>query len=172
MCKVISTLKKKKLRRQGMNCRTFSQISCRQGKSHQCPRTFLRTVSVNLGPIRVRSFLGKVCTKALGENMLLSFQTYPPPIPPPPSPPPRMFGQISAQTLLRCPYTPTCNCMHLRLCASLRSRSSYQSLVDYGNTKTPSMHCRLVARLCRSGLSPGKATRVSYGRNPIWTNQI
>ena len=33
--------------------------------------------------------------------------------------------------------------MHLHLCAHQRSCSPCQSLVDYGNTKTPSMHRRL-----------------------------
>ena len=46
-------------------------------------------------------------------------------------------------TLLRCPYTPMCNHMHLHLCARYGSRCPCQSSVDYGNTKTPSVHLRL-----------------------------
>ena len=38
---------------------------------------------------------------------------------------------------------PMCNRMHLHLCTRQRSCSPCQSSVDYGNTKTPSMHRRL-----------------------------
>ena len=42
-----------------------------------------------------------------------------------------------------CPYTPVCNRIHLHLCARSKFCSPRQSSVDYGNTKTPSMHGRL-----------------------------
>ena len=41
------------------------------------------------------------------------------------------------------PYTPARNRMLLHLCARLKSRSPCQSLVDYGNIKTISIHSRL-----------------------------
>ena len=48
--------------------------------------------------------------------------------------------------------------------------------VDCGNTKGPSMHLiisyGLVARLCCSWLSLGKATRIFYGRNSHWDNKV
>ena len=40
-------------------------------------------------------------------------------------------------------YTPVCNRMHEHLCARKRSHSPCPNSVDYGNTKTPSMHSRL-----------------------------
>ena len=40
------------------------------------------------------------------------------------------------------------------------------------NTKTPRYTVGWVARLCRGWLSPEKATRTSYGRNPIGTIQL
>ena len=49
-------------------------------------------------------------------------------------------SQLSAQTLLRCPYTPVCGRMHSLLCARRRSCSLCQGSVDYGNTKTPGIH--------------------------------
>ena len=53
------------------------------------------------------------------------------------------WSQLSVQSLLQCPYTPMCIRMHLHLCTLERSCSPYQSSVDYGNTKTTSMHHRL-----------------------------
>ena len=38
--------------------------------------------------------------------------------------------------------------------------------------KHPACTLGWVARLCRSWLSPGKATRISHGRNPIWRIQL
>ena len=52
-------------------------------------------------------------------------------------------SRLSVQTLLQCLYAPLWNCMHLHLCARYRSRSPCQRSVNYGNTKTPSMYCRL-----------------------------
>ena len=48
------------------------------------------------------------------------------------------------QTLIRWPNPPPppCNRVHLHLRARSRSRSPCQSLVDYGNAETPSMHRR------------------------------
>ena len=46
-------------------------------------------------------------------------------------------SQLSVQILLRCLYTPVCNCIHLHLCACKRSRSPCQTSVDYGNTEHP-----------------------------------
>ena len=79
---------------------------------------------------------------------------------------------LSVQTALRCLYTPVCNRMHLHLCARYRSRSPCQSSVDYGNTKTPSMHRRLGSATPYRWLSPGKATRISRRRIPKGTIQL
>ena len=38
--------------------------------------------------------------------------------------------------------------------------------------KHPACAVCWVARLCRGWLSPGKATRISYGKNPKWTLQL
>ena len=66
------------------------------------------------------------------------------------------WSQLSVQTLLRCPYIPVRNCMHLHLCACLRSRSSCQNSVDYGNTETSSMHPRLGSATLSQLAFPGK----------------
>ena len=39
--------------------------------------------------------------------------------------------------------------------------------MDYGNTKTTSMHGQL-GSVCHSWLSPGKATQISHGEKPKW----
>ena len=66
-------------------------------------------------------------------------------------------SQLSLQTLLRYLYTPVCNRMHLHLCARLRSRSPCQSLVDYGDAKTPSMHRRLGSAILSQLSFPGES---------------
>ena len=66
-----------------------------------------------------------------------------------------------------CPYTPVCNRMHLHLCARLRSCSSCQSAVNYGHTKTPSMHPRLGGTTLSQLAFPGEATRISNGEIPL-----
>ena len=71
-------------------------------------------------------------------------------------------SRLSVQTLLRCLYTPLCNCMHLHLCARYRSRSPCQRSVNYGNTKTPSMYCRLGSTtLVEAGFLKGKGPEFS-----------
>ena len=54
-----------------------------------------------------------------------------------------------------------------------------QSSVDYGHTKTTTTTTTktactvgLVARLCRSWLSSGKATQIFHWRNPKWDNKL
>ena len=60
----------------------------------------------------------------------------------------------------RLPYdvrTPPCaNRMHLHLCARERSRRPCQSSLDYGHTKTPSMHRRLGSATLSQLAFPGK----------------
>ena len=46
--------------------------------------------------------------------------------------------------------------MHWHVCACLRSCAPCQSLMDYGNTKTPSMHCRLNNMTVAAGFPWGK----------------
>ena len=81
-------------------------------------------------------------------------------------------SQLSVQTLLRCPYTPVCNRMHLHLCARQRTLSPGQSSVDYGNIQTPSMRRRLGNTTLSRLAFPEEATRIFYGRNPSGTIQL
>ena len=81
-------------------------------------------------------------------------------------------SHLSVQTLLRCPHTLVCNRMHLHRCARWRSCSPWQSSMDYGNAKTPSMHCRLGSATLLQLLSLGKATQNSHGINPVGTIQL
>ena len=69
--------------------------------------------------------------------------------------------------------TPPCaiasiyNCAHVEdPVIPVRVRWTMESL------KHPACTLGWVARLCRSWLSPGKATRISYGINPIGTIQL
>ena len=64
-------------------------------------------------------------------------------------------------------HAPSCERMHENLCAHLRSHSSCQTWMEYGNSKTLSTPCRLI--VSHSWLSLGKATWISHGRNPNWT---
>ena len=70
-------------------------------------------------------------------------------------------SQLSVQTLLRCPYTPVCNCIvHARVRWIMETLKHPAPLVGW------------VARLCRRWLSPMKATRIFHGRNPKGTMQL
>ena len=65
-------------------------------------------------------------------------------------------------------------CVQSQALTSVRTLKIPWSMSGFGrlrNTKTPSRHLDWVARLYRSWLSPGKATRISNGRNPIGTIQ-
>ena len=81
------------------------------------------------------------------------------------------YSQLSVQTLLRCPYTPVRNRMHLHMFARLRSRSPCQSSVDCGNTKTPSMYRRLgSATLSQLVFFWGKQPEIPMGETPPGQN--
>ena len=45
-------------------------------------------------------------------------------------------------------------------------------MVDYGNTKTARMHSRLGSATLSQLAVPGKATRISHGKNPIGSIQL
>ena len=81
-------------------------------------------------------------------------------------------SQLSVQTLLRCPNTSRAQsfsniCAHVKdLVVHVRVRWIMETL------EHPACTGGWVARLCRSWLSPGKATRISDGRSPIWTIQL
>ena len=74
------------------------------------------------------------------------------------------------QALLRCPYIP-CACTYI--CAHVKDPVVHVRVRWIMETLKRST-CRViwVARLCRSWLSPGKATRIFHGRNPIGTIQL
>ena len=57
--------------------------------------------------------------------------------------------------------------MHLHLCACYRSCSPCQSLVDYGNIKTPSMHHRLGSTTVTVGFPQGKQPKFSMREIPV-----
>ena len=57
-------------------------------------------------------------------------------------------NQTSVQTLLRCPYTSVCSCMHLHLCEC--------QVIDYGNTRTPNIHLRLGSATLSQLAFPGE----------------
>ena len=78
--------------------------------------------------------------------------------------------QLSVQTLLQCPYIPVFNRMHLLLCARERSRSPCQSSVDYGNTRTPSMHSRLGSATLSRLAFPGEGNPNFPWEKSHWDN--
>ena len=81
---------------------------------------------------------------------------------------PRCGEGFSVQTLLRCPYSPMCSCMHLRLWARYRFCGPCQNSVDYRNTKTPSMHRRFGnATLSQLALPRGRQPEFSMGEIPL-----
>ena len=53
----------------------------------------------------------------------------------------------------------------INICAYVKDPVVHICPVDYGNTNIPACTLGCVARLCRSWLSPGEASRISYGRN-------
>ena len=82
-------------------------------------------------------------------------------------------SQLSVQTLSRVS-------IHLRVpwhtliskCIVKRSCSPCQSSVEYGNTKTPSMHRTLVGATLSQLAFPGKATRISHWINSFGTVKL
>ena len=82
-------------------------------------------------------------------------------------------SQLSVQTLLHVSVHPCVQSRAFNICAyvkdpvvRVRVRWSMETL------KHPACTVGWVARLCRNWLSPGKATRISHGRNPIETIQL
>ena len=68
-----------------------------------------------------------------------------------------------------CPYIP-CAIALINICAHVKDpivRVRVRWII--GTLKHPTCPVGWVARLCRSWLSPGQATRISHGRNPIGT---
>ena len=66
-------------------------------------------------------------------------------------------------TLLRCPYTPVCNRIRFSPC---------QSLVDYGNTRTPSMHRRLGSTTLSQQAFPREGKLNFPWEKPHWDNPV
>ena len=62
-------------------------------------------------------------------------------------------SHLSVQTLLRCPYTPVCNRMHLYLCARPLVHVRVRWIME--TLKHPACTVGWEARLSRSWLSPG-----------------
>ena len=82
-------------------------------------------------------------------------------------------SQLPVQTLFRCPYTPPCAIACISICAHFKDPVVHVRIRRIME-KLKHSACTIgwVARLCRSWLSPGKATRISLGRNPIRTIQL
>ena len=74
---------------------------------------------------------------------------------------------------LTCVSTPPCAIACINICAHVKNSVVYVRVRWIKETlKRPACIVGLVARLCRSWLSPGKATRIFHGRNPIGTIQL
>ena len=90
------------------------------------------------------------------------------------------LNQLSVQTLLRCPHAPApCAVTCVYICAHVKDPVVHVRvwwIMETPKKKKKKNHpaCSVgwVAQLCRSWLSPAKATRISHGRNPIETIQL
>ena len=74
-------------------------------------------------------------------------------------------------------HTPLCTTACINICVHIkRFCSSCQSSVDYGNTKTPSMHCRLGSKTVAAGFPWGKQPGFPMGEIPMgqysWKKKI
>ena len=84
-------------------------------------------------------------------------------------------SQLSVQTLLRCPHPPPSPCAIacINICAHVKDPRVHVKVRGITETlKHPAHTVGRVARLCRIWLSPGKATRISHGRNPVGTIRL
>ena len=76
-------------------------------------------------------------------------------------------------TLLYDVRTPPCAIAYIYICAHVKDPVVHVRVRWTMETlKHPACTVGWVARLCRSWLSPGKATRIPQGRNPIGTMQL
>ena len=74
---------------------------------------------------------------------------------------------------LTCVHTPPCAIACINICAHVTDPVIHVSVRLIMQTlKHPACMVGWLARLCRSWLSPWKATRISHGRNPIETIQL
>ena len=62
--------------------------------------------------------------------------------------------------------TPPCATACINICANVKDPVIHVRVRWIMETLKHAAHCRLVARLCRSWLSPGRATQIFNGRNP------
>ena len=81
-------------------------------------------------------------------------------------------SQLSVQTLLRCPYTPVCNRLHFHQCTRWRSPDPCQISVEYGNTKTPSMHPMLGSTTLLQLAFPGEGNPNFPWNKSHWDNTV
>ena len=75
-------------------------------------------------------------------------------------------SQLSVQTLLRCMYTPVRNRMYLQMCSLKDPVVHVRVWWILETLKRPACTIGWIARLSRSWLSPGKASRICHGRYP------
>ena len=69
--------------------------------------------------------------------------------------------------------TPPCAIACVNICVHVRDPVFHARVRWIMETlKDPARTVGWVARFCRNWLSPGKASRISYGRNPNWTIQL
>ena len=71
------------------------------------------------------------------------------------------------QTLFRCPRTPTC----INICAHIKDPIVHVSVQDYGNTKIPSMHCRLGCATVTAGF-PAESNPNFPREKSQWDNTV
>ena len=81
-------------------------------------------------------------------------------------------SHLSVQTLT-CVHILPCAITCINICAHVKDPVVHFRVWWIMETlKQPACAVGWVVRLCHSWLSPGKATRISHGRNPVWTIQL
>ena len=81
-------------------------------------------------------------------------------------------SQLSVQTLLRVSvHPPPCPIACINICAHVKDPVVHVR-VQWIRDQHPAYTIGWVARLCCNWLSPGKATQISHGRNPVGTVQL
>ena len=82
-------------------------------------------------------------------------------------------SQLSVHTLFRVSVYPSCAIACIKICVHVKDPVIHVRVRWIMETlQHPACTVGWVVRLCNSWLSPGKATRISHGRNPTGTIQL
>ena len=69
-------------------------------------------------------------------------------------------------------HTPLCAIACISICAHVKHPVAHVTVVDYGHTETPSMHCRLGSMTVAAGFPREKQPRFFMGEIPVGNTVI